>query len=349
MAKRKLQVGVIGLGRIGWNYHCKTLAKHRDWHLAAVADPAGDRLREATTLFGCQAFQSCDHMLADAELDAVVVASPTHLHRDHAMAALARKLHVMMEKPLAANLVEAQAIVRTAKRRNCLLTVYQPHRAAAYFQQLLRIVRSGRIGKVYHVKGGSFRFVRRNDWQSLRKYGGGMLNNYGAHRIDQLLTLTGPNVKRVFGHMRRVLSLGDAEDVVKLVYETRDGVIGEMDINQASPTVSYEMEIYGTRGNIVKHGNKYTIMSVSPRQLARTTLIRDLAAADRKYPRDDVEFGEKVVEASPRYQVDVYRDFARAIRTGGDPLVTPSQALSVMRLIDRCRNDGGRIVATPFV
>ena len=108
------------------------------------------------------------------------------------------------------------------------------------------------------------------------------------------------------------------------------------------------LPIFGTRGNIVKHGNTYTITSVSPRQLTRTRLSRDLAAADRKYPRDDVEFDEEVVEVSPRCQVDVYRDFARAIRTGSEPLVTPSQALSVMRLIDRCRNDGGRIVATPF-
>ena len=82
------------------------------------------------------------------------------------------------------------------------------------------------------------------------------------------------------------------------------------------------------------------------RRLARTTLIRNLAAVGRKYPRDDVEFDEQVVEASPRYQVDVYRDFARAIRTGSDPFVTPAEVLSVMRLINRCRNDGGRIVAT---
>ena len=173
-------------------------------------------------------------MLANAKLDAVLLASPTHLHAPMALAAFRRGLHVLLEKPMAADYREAQAIARAAKRANRVLTVYQPHRLRDYFQTVLKVLRSGRLGKVFHVKRAHYAFSRRDDWQALRKYGGGMLRNSGAHGADQLLAITGSNIKRVFCQLRRVASLGDAEDVVKMVYETREGVLGELEINHAS-------------------------------------------------------------------------------------------------------------------
>jgi predicted dehydrogenase len=65
---------------------------------------------------------------------------------------------------------------------------------------------------VYHVRRALFNFARRDDWQSLRRYGGGMLNNYGAHAIDQVLQLIGYDIRRVFCNLRLVASLGDADE-----------------------------------------------------------------------------------------------------------------------------------------
>lgn len=347
-SSRKLRIGVAGLGRIGWSFHCKTLAGHPDWQLAAVADPAEDRRREAEQSFGCRAFEQVEQMIAEGDLDAVAIATPTHLHKQHALAAFRQGLHVMLEKPMAPTLAEAQAIVRAAGKAGRVLTIYQPHRAAAYFQHLKRLIDSGRIGEVYHIRRGSFRFVRRNDWQSLTKYGGGMLNNYGAHGLDQVLTLTGYDVKKVYCNLRRVASLGDAEDVVKIVYETRGGVIGEIDINQATLFGPYDIEVYGSRGVITKHGSELTVRSISPRQLGRKTLDVSLASAGRQYPSDDVPCRTETIPVNPKYQVDVYKDLAHAIRTKGRPFVRPEQTLEVMRMMDRCRRDSRRIAVTEF-
>lgn len=348
--ERKVRVGVIGLGRIGWE-HGKNLHRHRDFILAAVADREESRCQEARDLFGCPSYQDYAEMLALAALDAVVIASPTHLHKEMALAAFARKRHVFLEKPMALTVAEAQTIVRTAKRVRRVLTVYQPHRASAYFQQLRKILATGMLGAIYHVRRGDFSFARRNDWQALQRYGGGMLRNYGAHAIDELLVLTGYDIKRVFCDLRRVASLGDADDVVKIIYETRNGRLGEVDINQALVAKPYAMEVYGTRGAALLQGSglegyRWLIRALPSKAFAPKRLDPALAAANRQYPWDNVKIREKTIPVNPRDKVDVYADFAHAIRTGAAPFVKPCETLAVMQMIEQCSLASGEIQAT---
>jgi len=344
-SKKRIRMGVAGLGRIGWGFHCRQIAASKDFALAAVADPEAARRDEAVKTFGCQAFESFEAMLDGCELDGVVVATPTHFHKPHALAAFKRGLHAVVEKPMAACLADAQAIARAALKAERVLTVYQPHRVAAPFQHIRRIVESGRIGRVYHVRVGLFNYSRRDDWQSLRKFGGGMLNNYGAHALDMTLQLTGADVKKVFCNLRRVATLGDAEDVVKVVYETRDGAVGEADINQACALPPYEFEVYGTCGAIAKRKGQLVTRWFDPKKLASKSLNPGLASANRQYPRDDIPWQEETVDVDKSLAVDFYADLARAIRTGRPPLADPRETLAVLKLMEACRTAGGKIVS----
>jgi scyllo-inositol 2-dehydrogenase (NADP+) len=346
MKTAKIRVGVAGLGRIGWTFHCREISSHAQFVLEAVADADADRCREAEKSYGCRAYRSFEEMLGTAALDAVVIATPTHLHKEMSLAAFRRGLHVFLEKPMAACLKDARAIVAASSRAGRILTVYQPHRAAAYFQHVRKIIASGRIGAVYHVRRGSFNYVRRNDWQSLRRYGGGMLNNYGAHFLDQLLALTGSDVKDLFCRLRRVATLGDADDVVKVVYGTGRGITAELDVNMGSPIAPYELEVYGTRGTVVLHKDTLTVRSFSPRQLPPKRLDASLASAARAYPVDDVRFRETTVPVDQRLQVDVYADLARAIRTGSVPFIPPRETLTLMEVMERCRREAGEIITS---
>lgn len=109
-SSRKPRIGVAGLGRTGWQFHCKTIGGHQDWQLVAVADPAEERCKEAEQVHGCKSFRCFEEMLKQADLDAVTIATPTHLHRQHALAAIRRGLHLMLEKPMAPSLADARAI-----------------------------------------------------------------------------------------------------------------------------------------------------------------------------------------------------------------------------------------------
>ncbi len=347
MRRKKLKFGVIGLGRIGWQFHCRSLAKHQHCKLVATADPEEERRDEAADTYHCATFQHYQDLLDLPGLDAVTIAAPTHLHKEMALAAFRRHLHVYMEKPMALDLAEAQSIARAAKRHQRLLSIYQPHRATASTQHLKKILNSGLIGQVYQVRFGRFNCVRRDDWQSLQRYGGGMLNNYGAHYLDLLLQIAGYDVRRVFCQLRRVLSLGDAEDVVRIVVETRGGTLGEIDINQASAHSPFELEVVGTRGTLVKEGEAFRLRYFSPRDLQTKELNRSLASHERQYPRDQIPLKEEVIEIDQSLAVDVYADFARAVHTGATPLVQASEAVAVMKLIAQCRESSQKILVTP--
>ena len=332
---------------MGW-VHLQTLANHADYTIAGVADPVAERRAEAVAKFGCPAFASHEELLHAGQLDVVVIASPTHLHLPMAVAAFQAGLHVFLEKPMALTVAEARTIAQAAKRARRVLTICQPHRLMAYHQQTKQAIATGKIGQVYHIKRGGFGWVRRNDWQTLTKFGGGMLNNHGAHYIDQLLDLTGRDIERLFCRLSRVAAMGDAEDVVKLVYQTKTGILGEVEINMATPHGGYELEVYGTHGTLWKEGNTLKLKYFIPAELPARELETALASTGRQYPRDSAKFYEESIAIDAKHNIDMFADLAHAIRTGGAPFVKPAETLAVMQMLERCRKSAKRIIETPL-
>ncbi|MCK5802744.1 MAG: Gfo/Idh/MocA family oxidoreductase [Lentisphaeria bacterium] len=343
MDDKQIRVGVAGLGRIGWNFHCRKLAEHSSFELAAVADPDPARLEEAEQTHGCQAFATFEAMLAGSDLDAVVIATPTHLHLDMALAACAKGLHILMEKPMAPSHEEGMRIAKAAQAAGVVLTVYQPHRHNAYFQHLKALIDSGVIGDVTWVHRASFNYARRNDWQALQKYGGGMLNNYGAHFLDQVLQLVGYDVKRVFCNLQIVASLGDADDTVKIILETNSGRLGECTINQASTINPFEFIVWGTCGGITCSAREIKLRYFDPESLPEKGLDTRLGSENRKYPSDQIDYIEKTISVDPSYQVDVFENLAQAIRTDSPVAVPPDETLALMKLTDQLRRDSDGI------
>jgi predicted dehydrogenase len=218
----------------------------------------------------------------------------------------------------------------------------------AYHQQTRQAIATGKLGKVYHIKRGAFGWVRRNDWQALTKFGGGMLNNHGAHFMDQLLDLTGRDVAQVFCQLRRVAAMGDAEDVVKVVYRTKAGILGEVEINQAIPHGSYELEVFGTHGKLWKEQGNLKLRYFRPEELPPREMEVGLASANRQYPCDNAKFYDETIAIEDRHKLDVYADFARAIHTGSEPYVKPAETLAVMQMLERCRQEARHVIATPI-
>ena len=338
---QKIRFGVAGLGRIGWFFHCEQIAAREDCELAAVAERDEARRLEASAKYGCRAFADFEEMIHSGLVDAVAIATPTHLHESMSCAALRAGLDVVLEKPMAPDLASAERIAVVVKETGRLLTVYQPHRLMAYFQHIRKIVESGAIGKVTGVQRASLSYARRNDWQSLKKYGGGMLNNYGAHFLDQMLQLTGYDVERIHCVLQKVATLGDADDVVKVLFATKGGVFADLLISQAAISVPYEFVVWGTHGTLEKQGNNLKLRNFDPDKLKGKSLDESLASANREYPSDAPEVHEELIPVDPSLEVDFYADFLHALRTGSQPVTPLAQTLAVMRLLAKCREDAG--------
>src|SRR5882762_1399387 len=136
-----VSVGIIGFGRIGAE-HAGWLALADGIQAVAVAD-ATEARREIAKGRGLKAFATTEELLADTSIDAVLVATPTAMHFEHAMAALAAGKHVMVEKPMTLDLATSRQLLEEAKRRKRVLSVFHNRRWDIDYLTLRQAVQSG--------------------------------------------------------------------------------------------------------------------------------------------------------------------------------------------------------------
>jgi predicted dehydrogenase len=200
------------------------------------------------------------------------------------------------------------------------------------------------LGPVFLMKCTRAAYTRRNDWQSLRQYGGGMLNNYGAHMIDQLLAITRSPMAQVTCHLRTVASLGDADDMAKALLELENGLLIDMEINMACSQPLSPWSIFGQRGTAIldDSGQLFTIRSIPEGALGELTIQDGLAAAERRYGSgEEIPWETTQVRIADFPALDFYQHCYQYYALDGEPLVPIDETLEVMRIIDACRKSAG--------
>ncbi len=340
--EKTLRTALIGLGRIGWGYHLPNITKKPGFEPAAVVDTCPERLEEARQKYGVKGYTDYREMLDAVKPELTVVCSPTHLHGLHAMDALRAGSDVFLDKPMAPTIAEAREIAACAQACGRKLMIYQPHRFFPESQVARRILESGVLGKLYMAKRANFNYMRRNDWQAFKKYGGGMLNNYGAHFIDQMLYLTGTQVTDITCHRKRILSLGDADDVVKVLLQGDDGLTVDIDIDQAAALPMLPMQFYGQYGAASLEdgpdGRCFRVRWLDPAELPPLEVSDALMAKNRGYSDEGIlPWHEERIPVRPEDALDFYDAVYRFYALDEAPAVPVSETLRVMEIIEKCR------------
>ncbi len=335
----KVRVGIVGLGRSGWNIHAKLLATLPDkYQVVAVSDLDAGRRQEAKDQFGCNTYETIEDLLADPAVELVVVASPSHLHAEHSIMALKAGKAVVCEKPMATTLAEADAMIETSRETGKLLTVFQNRRYAPHFQKVKEVIDSGKLGRILLIRRAEYRFSRRWDWQTLKRFGGGTLRNTGPHLVDQVLQLLGPAEPEIFCDLRLALTLGDAEDHVKVVMKAPDAPLIDIEITSACAYPQDQWLIMGTGGGLAgstRHlrWRYYKPEELPPRQLETAPMPY------RSYNRAEIQWYEEEW-TEDQYtgpgQAGFYLDLYETLRNGAPLVITPESARRVMWVIETC-------------
>ena len=299
-----IRTAIAGLGRAGWKIHALTIQKRTDFQLVAVIDQDAGRRAEAESTFpGCRAFADWKVFLKEKNgAEFVVIATPSIAHGPMSIEALKAGLHVMSEKPMAMNVKEAERMIAAAKKAKRILTIHQNHRSDAELHHLLAIINSGILGKVFMIKMCGNRFSRRNDWQTLRKYGGGTLNNTCPHNIDQVLQLLQSPVKDVWGDLQACITAGNADDHVKVLIRGKSGRVIDLEVSDACALPQPAWVMMGTLGTLVQEGKEFVIKYLDPSKLSKLKVMDTVAVPDRKYGvigGETLEWNEKRVPACP--------------------------------------------------
>lgn len=341
VATPPINVGIAGLGRSGWGIHASALANLAgQFSVVAVCESDPARQNEARDRFGCRAFGEYADLVADDEVELIVVATPSHLHASDTIAALQAGKHVLVEKPMGRDLHEVDEMIAVAQETGQILTVSQNYRYAADFQKVKEIIESGGLGRVIQVRIAVHQFGRRWDWQTLKKFGGGILNNHGAHVIDWALLLLDDPEPEVFCDMQTTpLYAGDADSHVKLILRPQAGPLIDIELTHACAYPQDAWLVMGTRGGLTCDRRIVRWKYFDPDE-APPLVLETQPTPDRSYQREELPWHEETCELirDPIAEMQqLYRDLYATIRHGAPLVITPESVRRQVVILETCR------------
>ncbi|GIV80235.1 MAG: hypothetical protein KatS3mg050_4629 [Litorilinea sp.] len=340
MNQEPIRVGIAGLGRSGWSIHAGLLSTlEEQYRVTAVVDADEGRRQEAVERFDCMAYTDYNELLNDPGVELVVVALPSHLHASASIAALEKGKHVVCEKPMATSLEDADRMIQAAADTGRVLTIFQQRRYQPEFIKVREILSSGLLGRIVQIRVAASGFSRRWDWQTLQKFGGGSLNNTGPHFLDQALQLYGPDYPdTIFCHLDRTLTLGDADDFVKIVFKGPNAPVVDIEISSCDAYPPETWHIQGTLGGLTGTPRELRWRWVVPEEMPPRELDTR-PTPDRSYNRDQLTWHEETwtppVDTRTAFQ-GFYRDLYATIREGKPLAITPESVRRVMWLQEEC-------------
>jgi predicted dehydrogenase len=227
------RIGILGTGAIAQIVHLPILGERSDVDLCAVSDLDEPKARELAGRFGVDRVLSDKALIADPELDAVVICTPNSLHEDLAVRALEAGKHVLVERPMALTASGVQRVLDAATSASRCLMVGMGHRHRPDVGALRSFVASGELGEVYSVRASSLvRHVphARSAWrQDPAEAGGGALMDLGVATLDLALWLVGyPTIERISAVFKR--DRAGVESACTILMVSEDGTAFSVEV-----------------------------------------------------------------------------------------------------------------------
>jgi predicted dehydrogenase len=333
----KLRIGIVGYGYWGPNL-VRNFSSSPLSEVAAVCDANPARLDAVRQVHGsCPCVESLDQLL-QIPLDAVAIATPVSTHAPIAQRCLEAGLHVLMEKPLAANTAEAEQLVALAGRQQRVLMVDHTYLFSNPVRQIKALVESGELGELYYVDS-----VRIN--LGLFQKDVNVLWDLAPHDlaiVDHVLGLDARSISAWgCGHVH-----AEMEDVAYLNVDYGDAMLANFHVNWLSPVKVRQMIFAGSRRSVIFNDlNPTEPVKVYDRGIELGTDAPERHRLLVGYRTGDV--WSPHIEPNEPLQA-VVRHFAECIRDGAVPLSDGAAGLRVVRLLEAAtrsiRAQGGRVV-----
>jgi predicted dehydrogenase len=234
-------IGIIGSGGIALANHIPGFALCPDTKVVALCDASKEALEKAKAQTGItNLYTDYNELLKRDDVNAVVIATPNHLHAPISLAAMGLGKHVLCEKPIAMNLPESLSMLKAAQKANVRHMTAFTYRFVPAMRYMAHLVHSGAVGQPYHFRANRFqdwgnRFLA---WRQMKKFAAtGEMGDMLSHRFDYGHLLLGP-LARLVGYTRRYIDErggqpADVEDWVSVLADFKSGPTGEFREHQA--------------------------------------------------------------------------------------------------------------------
>lgn len=250
-----IRVGVVGLGKMGLS-HLAVLGAHPSVEVAGVCDSSGYLLGVLDKYTRFQPYEDVATMARAQSLDAVVLATPNHLHHGMVSTALELGLHVFCEKPFTLDPRESDELTSRAEAGGLVGQVGYHNRFVASFREAGRLLAAGAIGRVTHATADAYGPVvlrpRGSTWRSRRAEGGGCLYDYAAHPVNLLNWYLGKPSGVRGSHLTSTFSQ-HTEDEVLSTLEFDDGPVVQLSVSwsdESQRKMTTRLAFQGTKGRL---------------------------------------------------------------------------------------------------
>lgn len=245
----KIKLGIIGFGGMG-KWHAQN-APRAGVEIAAACDISGEKRNDAKKM-GITVYESADELLADPDVNTVILTVPNYLHMDMCLKAAAAGKNVISEKPAAMNVQELDAMEEACKKANVFFTVHQNRRWDRDFLIVKKAYDEGLLGNIFtiesklHSANGYM-----HEWHLYKKYGGGQLYDWGVHLIDQILFMMPyAKIKSLYADMKNVLH-EEVDDYFKILMKMDNGITVHIELSTYILESQPRWLVGGDRGTMV--------------------------------------------------------------------------------------------------
>lgn len=334
--QQKMRVAMVGVGGFG-GYRRTRMRETNLFELVAAYDINAKALADAEKVDGARPEASFEALLDTPDIEAVIISTGGKFHAEQALAAMARGLHVFVEKPLCATRDEALALLAMQRKTGRVVGVgHNDHQHDEKAAEVKRLLESGELGNVATFEmvtahSGGLE-IKPGDWRGdPEKNPGGMLFQCGCHALHELMFLFGP-ITRVSAMMRYDVHTTRTADIAHCLLEFKSGLIGTLGAYHVTP-YRHTFNIYGTKKNFYYDARcpSYGDASVSATQERRN------CQAEPHVPYA-LPSGQDICGS--------LKSFYHAVRTGGEPypsLMDGARAVMVVFAAEEAAKTG-RIV-----
>jgi predicted dehydrogenase len=340
MKSAPVRIGIIGLGQIALKAHLPGYNKTAGCKIVAVHSMREHHAKEVATQYGIpHIYKDCDRLLESKEVDAVSICTPNFTHAPIALKALKAGKHVMVEKPMAMNRVEAMAMLQAARKNKKILMLHHNMRFDPAVRTAAKLLRKGIIGDIFAAKStlthrGPQAWSPKADWFfDSRKSGGGALMDLGPHVFDSLSYLlddqavmvgsvaaTGRDVKLASG-----MTATRNEIHCSCLLRFKKGTIATITVGWADARYHNRFYFYGSKGILALNLAKGDPITVELRNQEGSI-----------YPP----------LAKDAFSPTIYEHFIDCIRRKKEPSCSGEEGLRTVELIEAGYRSMGRPAAT---
>lgn len=222
-----VKIGIAGFGFMG-HVHAEMIPKVKGAQLIAVCDIDKEKLADAPD--GVSVYHHMDDLMADPEVNTVIISLNNHVHFEAVKKAAEAKKDIICEKPAAMSVEEYDKMLEIVKEHNVRFTVHQQRRYDEDFRITKEVYDKSMVGKPYTIQTSLYGINgNMHDWHIYKKYGGGMLYDWGVHLIDQMLWMVDGKVKTIYADLRNVINQ-EVDDYFKIILRFENGITSEIEL-----------------------------------------------------------------------------------------------------------------------